>query len=163
MDGITVDVSSVGGNLNSATGFDGGAAGLALLNDVGLVGTYDGFGIGDDEVSAGLQSLTVDFSPAVNIVSVFLLDLFNGEIATLNVGGDFNGSNVAGGFLDILLNQTLSSITFTANAGGAINNNDFAIAGFEVAAVPLPAALPLLGAGFAALGFVGWRRKRRAV
>lgn len=26
--------------------------------------------------------------------------------------------------------------------------------------VPIPAALPLLGAGFAALGFVGWRRKR---
>lgn len=32
-----------------------------------------------------------------------------------------------------------------------------------VSAVPLPAALPLMGAGFAALGFVGWRRKRKAV
>lgn len=28
--------------------------------------------------------------------------------------------------------------------------------------VPLPAALPLMGAGFAALGFLGWRRKRKA-
>lgn len=32
----------------------------------------------------------------------------------------------------------------------------------EIAPVPLPAALPLMGAGFAALGFVGWRRKRKA-
>jgi len=32
----------------------------------------------------------------------------------------------------------------------------------SVSAVPLPAALPLMGAGFAALGFMGWRRKRKA-
>lgn len=31
-----------------------------------------------------------------------------------------------------------------------------------VTTVPLPAALPLMGAGFAVLGFVGWRRKRKA-
>jgi hypothetical protein len=29
--------------------------------------------------------------------------------------------------------------------------------------VPVPAALPLLGAGLAALGFMGWRKKRAAV
>ena len=32
-----------------------------------------------------------------------------------------------------------------------------------LAAVPVPAALPLLGAGLAALGFMGWRKKRAAV
>lgn len=31
-----------------------------------------------------------------------------------------------------------------------------------LAAVPVPAALPLLGAGLAALGFMGWRKKRAA-
>jgi hypothetical protein len=32
----------------------------------------------------------------------------------------------------------------------------------DVAPVPLPAALPLFGAGLAALGFAGWRRRRQA-
>lgn len=32
---------------------------------------------------------------------------------------------------------------------------------FEVSAVPLPAGLPLYGAGLAALGFFAWRRKRK--
>jgi hypothetical protein len=32
----------------------------------------------------------------------------------------------------------------------------------EVAAVPLPATLPLFGAGLGALGLLGWRRQRRA-
>ena len=33
---------------------------------------------------------------------------------------------------------------------------------FEVAVIPLPAALPLYGTGLAVMGFLGWRRKRRA-
>ncbi len=32
----------------------------------------------------------------------------------------------------------------------------------ELAPIPLPAALPLLGGGLALLGFAGWRRRRRA-
>ncbi len=31
----------------------------------------------------------------------------------------------------------------------------------QISAVPLPAALPLYGAGLAVLGFVGWRKKRK--
>ncbi len=32
----------------------------------------------------------------------------------------------------------------------------------EVQAVPLPAALPLFGTGLGILGFIGWRRRRKA-
>ena len=34
------------------------------------------------------------------------------------------------------------------------------ITAYQISAVPLPAALPLLGSAFAALGMVGWRRRR---
>ena len=40
--------------------------------------------------------------------------------------------------------------------------NAFEYANMTVSAVPLPAALPLYGAGLAALGFIGWRKRRKA-
>lgn len=50
---------------------------------------------------------------------------------------------------------------------GAFDSNDewklkSVTVDYTPSVVPLPAALPLMGAGFAALGFVGWRRKRKA-
>ena len=39
----------------------------------------------------------------------------------------------------------------------------FAVFTSETALIPLPAALPLYGTGLAVMGFIGWRRKRRAV
>ncbi|WP_169569347.1 hypothetical protein [Sneathiella limimaris] len=47
----------------------------------------------------------------------------------------------------------------TAAEGYAI---DYSLLEIEVSAVPLPAALPLYGAGMAILGFLGWRKKRNA-
>lgn len=41
--------------------------------------------------------------------------------------------------------------------------NAFEYANMTVSAVPLPAALPLYGAGLAVLGFLGWRKRRKAV
>ncbi|MEX1036332.1 MAG: VPLPA-CTERM sorting domain-containing protein [Sneathiella sp.] len=40
--------------------------------------------------------------------------------------------------------------------------NAFEYANLTVSAVPLPAALPLYGAGLAAMGFIGWRKRRKA-
>ncbi|WP_373085180.1 VPLPA-CTERM sorting domain-containing protein [Sneathiella sp.] len=87
------------------------------------------------------------------------------------------GNDEFSGFLDTdndgLLN--LVGINFDANpfnAGGIIgklfgigawdNNDDFKIKSMTVSAVPLPAALPLYGAGLAVMGFVGWRKRRKA-
>ncbi|MCF8468213.1 MAG: VPLPA-CTERM sorting domain-containing protein [Sneathiella sp.] len=40
--------------------------------------------------------------------------------------------------------------------------NAFEYANLTVSAVPLPAALPLYGAGLAVMGFVGWRKRRKS-
>lgn len=47
--------------------------------------------------------------------------------------------------------------------GALGSNDDFKIASMtvSVSAVPLPAALPLYGAGIAVMGFIGWRRKQK--
>ncbi|OUR80491.1 hypothetical protein A9Q83_00735 [Alphaproteobacteria bacterium 46_93_T64] len=42
------------------------------------------------------------------------------------------------------------------------NTAVYAVWGPQVSAVPLPAALPLYGAGMALMGFIGWRKKRVA-
>ena len=153
--GIQVDVTSTGGNLNSTQGFDNAAAQTAVQS-FGLEGTFDGFGINDDEVSTGNESLNVSFSPSVEIISVFLIDLFSGETAVLSTSGNFAGSNANGGFLQVILNATVATIDFSAIGSGS----DFAVAGFEVTPVPLPAALPLFAAGLGLIGLLGWRRKR---
>lgn len=60
--------------------------------------------------------------------------------------------------------NTLEIIVNNANCNGCLNPMGLLIANSEVAisAVPLPAALPLYGAGILALGFLAKRRKNRA-
>ncbi|WP_373088074.1 hypothetical protein [Sneathiella sp.] len=63
--------------------------------------------------------------------------------------------------------KTTGFILATVMAGGLFDEVRFISASnaFEYAnlsAVPLPAALPLYGAGLAVMGFVGWRKRRKA-
>lgn len=84
---------------------------------------------------------------------------YNGA-ATFNSGGltDLDGSE-----LITMLFADGSTVRAFLPAGaprnlGTVQFDD----GGVVSAVPLPAALPLYGAGLAVMGFVGWRRKRKA-
>jgi hypothetical protein len=56
-----------------------------------------------------------------------------------------------------LVAQSISIISDSAFAGLSAANFDQ----IALAAAPIPAALPLFGAGLAGIGFVGWRRKRQ--
>lgn len=56
----------------------------------------------------------------------------------------------------ILSSGIFDEIRFTSGT------NAFEYANMTVSAVPLPAALPLYGAGLAVLGFLGWRKRRKA-
>ncbi len=80
------------------------------------------------------------------------LDLVASSLATDQKTGTYKFMNA------MLKNGDLFGI-------GAMGNNDnFTIASITVgtiSAVPLPAALPLYGAGVAIIGFIGWCRKRK--
>ncbi|MFC4271858.1 hypothetical protein GQF03_16155 [Sneathiella chungangensis] len=67
------------------------------------------------------------------------------------------------------VNKGLGFIVATVMATGVFDeirfnsgSNAFEYGNISVSAVPLPAALPLYGAGLAALGFLGWRKRRKS-
>lgn len=185
-----VTVTASGGTLNADlinNAFDpcNGA------NPTELACTFDGIGIknpgnNDDEVTIGSgETLTVTFQNAQQIEGFGFLDLFtlsNEEtesatwdatvlIPQLNpttddVDGVDDGTGNGYIFSSIATLQGVTSIVFTASGNA---NSDFALASIDlggdngtVPEVPLPAALPLFGTGLAVMGFIGWRRKRKA-
>ncbi|WP_373084491.1 VPLPA-CTERM sorting domain-containing protein [Sneathiella sp.] len=58
--------------------------------------------------------------------------------------------------------DTLTNIAVNFWAKGTEDTYGGYLDDVRISAVPLPAALPLYGAGLAAMGFMGWRRKRKA-
>ena len=145
----------------------------------GLACEFDGLGVRDDEISTSssvIQSIIVSFNETVTITGLYFLDLFiarNGatnEVAQVMVspGGStstFDAMEVVGSGASGLayyggLSLTGSTFTFTAlRTNDAVALADYALAGIELAPIPLPAGLLLLGG---ALGALGISRRRKA-
>ena len=58
--------------------------------------------------------------------------------------------------------ELLDVAAFNLPGHGGWFDNGINAGGVEVAATPLPAALPLFATGLGGLGLLGWRRKRKA-
>ena len=84
---------------------------------------------------------------------------------TTNPGGYFQGGRtLVSGFANLLGGLNTFSVTFTQpgpgnGSGQGTGDESWALNDLGVAAVPLPAALPLLGFAMAALGAMGLRRR----
>ena len=80
------------------------------------------------------------------------VDALYGDDAALD------GVNKGLGFIvaSVITNGIFDEVRFTSGS------NAFEYANLTVSAVPLPAALPLYGAGLALIGFIGWRKRRKA-
>lgn len=170
--------------LNFTQAFDGPAsASYCRANGGALACRGDGLGIVDDEISRSTsatsapdESVTLDFSKSVggrvNVTGVHFLDLFRHpsgrdfESAVVYRDGDRStevsfAAIVAyqsnGGYLfSNLLWSGVRSLTFYAGPGNdGRGKSDFALAGVEVSAIPLPAGVWLLLGGVAALAAAG--------
>ncbi len=143
---------------------------------------FDGLGVTDDEITTNgiTQSITITFDREVVLTGLFFLDLFISpdqssiEEAELSIDGGAtinpglvalevfdNGATTSGFAYYSGLSYSGTSFTFTSsNTNDNIGFADYALAGIQVAAVPLPAGMLLLGGALGALGFA---RRRKAV
>jgi hypothetical protein len=148
-----------------------------------VITTQPGVGLGDDFLctagtGGGLNcanETTLTFTSLVNNLSFYqvgdnafgvvaLVDIFTNGVfnTTVDILG-FNDPFVSN-LVDLTAFVNVSSIrihSITDPAGLGWDNFSFDTA--RTPEVPLPAALPLLASGLGALGFAGWRRKRKAV
>lgn len=111
-----------------------------------------------DAFAAFMNSALIQPGDIVTSLSV------NGVFGSVyNISGkqlvqDFSGSIMASVLAVLSGQQYLMTIHLNKNAA----TDDLIFLEASVSAVPIPAALPLLAAGLSAMGFMGWRRKRRA-
>lgn len=180
IDGVTVSTGTA--DILVADGIDDSLSpcGLVFPN---LACDNDGIGIAaagsnDDEVTVNTDEvLTVTFDAARTITGFGFLDFFDETGGAEKVEWAFNGASFANsliadgsgginGFQSVIFEELgVLSISFRSALPA---NSDFALASinFETSGgtgvVPVPAALPLFGTGLAVMGFIGWRRKRKA-
>ncbi|MEM1232535.1 MAG: hypothetical protein AAGH70_00285 [Pseudomonadota bacterium] len=134
-----------------------------------VAGDNDGLGIGDDEISVDpTESFTISFNTTVTIAGLYFLDHYAPEEVHVSIDGGTplapfisTVSPPTPGYTEFE-NLSLTGQTFTFTVGepnqtGAVA--DYALAGIDIAAIPLPAGLLLLGG---ALGMLGATRRRKA-
>ncbi len=178
--GIGFTLTSTNGAVNFEQGYDGSAQ-IGCQSGGGVLKCdQDGAGIHplhhgkDDEITGGSQTLTLTFDQVVKISGFHFLDLYvnpdgkgSKEQATIILDGAFFKTVDAtatvgdGGYANLIIGPILAqTLEFSANPYYIFwddHNNDYALAGVDVSAVPLPPAVWLFGSAIA--GLIGFRRR----
>ena len=139
-------------------------------------GRIDIFGFsGDGVVSVSDALETSNLVTSINITSANGIEDFSRELTSF-VQGLVTNNALFAGLLLVSEDETSFSVGGSDICSSEAGNGTASFArsdcvgfgpsltvDFATSVVPLPAALPLYGTGLAIMGFVGWRRKRKAV
>jgi|GEM_PF-6643708 len=140
---------------------------LPLWNGLLVNGGADGFSASQFAVAND----AVGANNAANVENVLEgADWFGGDLILVGQEDDIDGANpyssdidanlyflhFGGGYMAFLFDSVQSGISIEGTPRGLSN-----LRAFNVSVVPLPAALPLYGAGIALLGFIGWRKRHK--
>ena len=132
---------------------------------------FEGTSIADGKYTAirANSSATYNLGTATNKVefvwgsvdSFNLVKFYQGAtLVDFVTGGNVIAEGAYSGFsfaqVMITANSLFDRIEFSST------QNAFEIGNLKISVVPLPAALPLYGAGVALLGFMGWRKRKSA-
>lgn len=146
-----------------------------------LVGEFDGLGVFDDEVSFPAQLLTIVFDQEVTITGLYFLDLFTTKVgvvfqsleaamveadgAPAGIFGAVQTPNNQNPGLGVFTGLSITGTTFVFSAApgnDGLGNPDYALAGIDLAPIPLPAGALLLGGALLGMGALRRRNKTTA-
>ena len=139
---MTATISLTNGNGLVYSGELSSGTQMTLNQTAGYIGIYQQtpfaqlFGFSDPNLTTATLS-DIGFSVDIDVAAGNLSGIPNFYFSVQNGSGS----------TDVIF-QSISSLTFSEVAGAS--------------ATPLPAALPLFASGLGGLGFLGWRRKRKA-
>ena len=138
--------------------------------------TFTAFGASElyDIFGTGLQEGCCSSpTPTVFTLSLLLDNVWTSVLSWTRTGADSNPESIGGRVPPVVtfaaaLVSGIRLVALPNGEDGDPNFFDFNFGGgtefrfTDATVVPLPAGLPLLGAGLGVLGYLGWRRKRPA-
>ncbi len=116
------------------------------------------------EISTGSNFLfnnkTSSVGDTVNVVLTASGGFLPFSFTTSGGGGQIAENGYIQDPLAIAFSELVNNYSTIALFGDGAGDHDFDDMAIRISVVPLPAALPLYGAGVALLGFLGWRRRK---
>ena len=164
-----------GGTPTALFGKANGNQGGSIENGLGIAGTPGG---PDSEIVKGLSFIEVQLPVGVTAAAMSIMGSTTPteawQVFGSNTGLNGSWTSVATGsdqgVSHLIQTGACTTCTFFAffavgNTGGGGTGGvaDVLLGSITANAVPLPGALPLFATGLAALGWLGWRRKRKLV